>query len=60
MTSAPNYVETLEKFRTRNGNGQGKGKETKSLLIRHKEDLKLLKKQIRSQPALHTVLPAIE
>jgi hypothetical protein len=38
MTSAPNYVETLEKFRTHNGDGLGKGKNPKGLLIKPKED----------------------
>jgi hypothetical protein len=52
MTSAPNYVETLEKFRTCNDDGLGKGREAKGLLIKPKEDLQLLKKQITSQPAL--------
>jgi hypothetical protein len=48
MISAPNYAETLEKFRSRNGGGLGKGRETKGLLIKTKEDLQLLKKQITS------------
>jgi heme/copper-type cytochrome/quinol oxidase subunit 3 len=52
MTSAPNYAETLKKFRARNSDGLGKGRETKGLLIKPKEYLQLLKKQIKSQPAL--------
>jgi hypothetical protein len=52
MTSVPNYAETLEKFRARNNDGLGKGRETKGLLSKPKEDLKLLNKQIKSQPAL--------
>jgi hypothetical protein len=52
MTSAPNYAETLEKFRAHNGDGLGKARETKGLLIKPKEDLQLLKTQIKSQPAL--------
>jgi hypothetical protein len=34
MTSAPNYAETLEKFRARNGDGPGKGREAEGLLIK--------------------------
>jgi hypothetical protein len=52
MTSAPNYAETLKKFRTRNGDGTGKGKEAEGLLIKPKEDLQLLRKQISSQSVL--------
>jgi hypothetical protein len=52
MTPAPNYAETLEKFRARNSDGLWKGRETKGLLIKPKEDLQLLKKQIKSRPAL--------
>jgi hypothetical protein len=52
MTSAPNYAETLEKFRALNNDGLRKGRETKGLLIKPKEDLRLLKRQIKSQPAL--------
>jgi hypothetical protein len=51
MTSAPNYAETLEKFRARHNEGLRKGRETKGLLIKPKEDLKLLKRQIKSHPA---------
>jgi hypothetical protein len=43
MTSASNYVETLEKFRACNGDGLWKGRETKGLLIKSKEDLRLIK-----------------
>jgi hypothetical protein len=53
MTSAPNYAETLEKFRARNNDGLRKGRELKGLLIKpKKEDLRLLKRQIKSHPAL--------
>jgi hypothetical protein len=48
MNSAPNYAETLEKFRACNSDGLRKGRETKGLLSKPKEDLKLLKKQIKS------------
>jgi hypothetical protein len=48
MTSAPNYAETLKKFRARNGDGPGKGKGAEGLLIKPKEDLQLLRKQILS------------
>jgi hypothetical protein len=51
-TSAPNYAETLEKFRARNEGGLRKGRETKGLLIKAKEDLRLLKRKLKSQPAL--------
>jgi hypothetical protein len=47
MTSAPKYAEILEKFRACNGDGLGKGRETRSLLIKPKEDLQLLKSQLR-------------
>jgi hypothetical protein len=52
MTSAPNYAETLEKFRARNGDGPGKGREAEGFLIKPKEDLQLLRKQILSQSVL--------
>jgi hypothetical protein len=52
MTSAPNYVEILEKFRAWNGEGPGKGKEAGGLLIKPKEELQLLRKQILSQSVL--------
>jgi hypothetical protein len=52
MTSAPNCVETLEKLRACNNDELRKGRETKGLLIKPKEDLRLLKRQIKSQPAL--------
>jgi hypothetical protein len=46
MTSAPNYAETLQKFRAWNGDGPGKGKEAEDFVIKSKEDLQLLRKQI--------------
>jgi hypothetical protein len=47
-TSALNYAETLEKFRARYEDGLRKGRETKGLLIKAKEDLRLLKRQLKS------------
>jgi hypothetical protein len=52
MTSAPNYAATLEKFRARNNGELRKGRETKGLLIKPKDDLRSLKRQIKSQTAL--------
>jgi hypothetical protein len=51
MTSAPNYAETLEKLRACNNDGLRKERETKGLVIKPKEDLRLLKRQIKSQQA---------
>jgi hypothetical protein len=51
-TSAPNYAETLEKFRAGNKDRLKKGRETKGLLIKAKEDLRLPKRQLKSHPAL--------
>jgi hypothetical protein len=51
-TSAPNYAETLEKFRAHNEDRLRKERETKGLLIKAKEDFRLLKRQLKSQPAL--------
>jgi hypothetical protein len=51
-TVAPNCAETLEKFSACNEGGLEKGRETKGLLIKAKEDLRLLKRQLKSQPAL--------
>jgi hypothetical protein len=51
-TSATNSAETLEKFRARIKGGLRKRRETKGLLIEAEEDLRLLKWQLKSQPAL--------
>jgi hypothetical protein len=51
-TSETNSAETLEKFIARNKGGLRKRRETKGLLLEAEQDLRLLKRQPKSQPAL--------
>jgi hypothetical protein len=51
-TSATNSAETPGKFRAQNKGGLRKRRETKVLLPEAEEDLRLLKRQLKSQPAL--------
>jgi hypothetical protein len=51
-TSATNSVENLERLTNRNKNEVRKRRETESLLNKAEEDLRLLRRQLKSQPTL--------